>query len=969
MKRNTREESSSMDNNLEKPRRSSLQVNLSYLTNSPDSFEELLNDFSSTINKPIRRTSLNLEKPQRNLPRIISIETRGNNSETFSKDKLLNENCSQLRSEILRKTKELYQNNSELMEKTQQVLQEKKSNKKLENFNSDSEFKKSPSIKIVLKEDEQLTMSATKNTENLLSVKIMKSPLTTRKMETPKSSRCLQITSKLSKGGEENNLPRKRLFAGLGNLSTSPILSGATSKKRAKHASNLERLKNNSLKCSSINENCDDDQRPNDSMEMTTISSHLPIGTRNSFEETGKCSQDKRIISMELTEIKGKILSTPWKNGENNSNSNDSLTNRTSLNVNTSLDRTSQLLDIKNGKNKNSRKSTTSFEGKNGNENENESFETAKNDDQEEKNSSLGETENSPLNETEKNENGNNRENCEESEKKLIGKRVRNFSLSLNGRELGKRTRIEEERTGSKIVNNEGENSQTSPKGSKIERPENVISKRKKLFNLDSKLEKSVVILERNNESFEGGEDFLKPRTSERRKMRSSVIEIGETSRVEVTPYPVSRSFMWKSQIKQNTIGSHSNGSLDKSVSSIDEEATGKRRKNSKEKHPALDSSESDTESQKRNTSRESARRRRISETSSKSSLKNNDTLNESTTSTSSALSSKMKKKKLYPLRGHSGLLTMSPMNTPTPKAKVIKKHRKNVKWQKMKETQRTQRLERTQLKNTDTDESNTEDLEEEIVEVPKKPKRTRKIVSKKIIFKKKLPIDNNEEKLIDKGKRRGRNLIKNCEFSESRRSSMTDFELVEEKEQRKKSSKRVHIVTTGFSNGDKSKVKNVVKELGKAEIESNVTRKTTHVISTGVRTINLLKGILRGCWLVSLEWVLKSQTAGKWINPEPFELAHFSESVKENRRERQIFGNAYVPELFLNCGLIHVNGGTNPSPPILKDLIKLAGGQITENPKEAKIKIGSNGLREIWILDSITSGKIQPEKQYRQRT
>lgn len=957
-----------MDNKLEKPRRSSLQVNLSYLTNSPDSFEESLNDLSPSINnKPKRRTSLNSEIPQRILPRIISIETRpANNSETFSKDQLLNENCLQLRTEILRKTKEIY-NNSELMTKTEQVLQEKQTNReKLENSygkSNSNKNQKSPSIKIVLNEDEQLTMSATKNTENLLSVKIMKSPLTTKKMETPKSSRITQVSSKLN--SENNNFPRKRLFDGLANLSTSPILSGATSKKRAKCA--LENLKNNSLKCSSFKNNGNDDNY--DSMEMTTISSHLPIGTRRSFEETGKCSQDKRVISMELTEIKGKILSTPWKKSNSNSNSNDSMTNRTSLNVNTSLDQSSQRPESKNNQ------QSSSFE-----QERNESFETANNDSGDEKNSPFSEMGNEKREKSEegekreKNEEREKRENREkseerekneQSEEKLRGRRVRKFTLSLNCREknVGKKTIIEEEK------------SQCSPTGSKNENneEENVIARRKKLFNSeDSKLNRSVVILEGNNDSFEGKEDFLKPR-SERRTRRSTVMEIGETSRVEATPYPISRSYMWKSQIKQNTIESNSNASLDRSVLSIDEEVTRKRRKNSKEKHPALDSSDSETESQKRNTSKESLRRR-VSETSSKSSLRN--TLNESTTSsTSSSLSSKIKKKKLYPIRGNSGLLSMSPMNTPTPKAKIIKKHRKNVKWQKMKETQRTQRLERTQLKVTDTDESNTEDLEEEenIVQVPKKPKRTRKVVSKEIIFKKKLPIDvaHKGRKLLENNrKRRGRNFInKNCEFSESRRSSMTDFEPVEEKAKRKKNSKRVHIVTTGFSNGDKGKVKNVVKELGKAEMESNVTRKTTHVISTGVRTINLLKGILRGCWLVSLEWVLKSQSAGKWINPEPFELAHFSESVKENRRERQIFGNAYVPELFLNCGLIHVNGGTNPEPPILKDLIKLAGGQITENPKEAKIKIGSNGLREIWILDSITSGKIQPEKQYRQRT
>lgn len=82
----------------------------------------------------------------------------------------------------------------------------------------------------------------------------------------------------------------------------------------------------------------------------------------------------------------------------------------------------------------------------------------------------------------------------------------------------------------------------------------------------------------------------------------------------------------------------------------------------------------------------------------------------------------------------------------------------------------------------------------------------------------------------------------------------------------------------------DKDIVKSVVKILGLAKIESNVTKNTTHVVTTGIRTINLLHGIIRGCWLVTLEWVLKSLENSTWLNPEKYEIVHFSKAVLVNK-------------------------------------------------------------------------------------
>lgn len=186
--------------------------------------------------------------------------------------------------------------------------------------------------------------------------------------------------------------------------------------------------------------------------------------------------------------------------------------------------------------------------------------------------------------------------------------------------------------------------------------------------------------------------------------------------------------------------------------------------------------------------------------------------------------------------------------------------------------------------------------------------------------------------------------------------------------------------------------VKSIATSLGMAEMELNVSRRTTHVVSTGVRTVNLLQAIIRGCWLITLEWVLKSLESNMWLNPEEFEMKHFSKAVlvkfhmlytfthicyayihiyvysQENRKDRQLFGPSYIPELFTACGLIHVENKTTLPHNTLKELIKTAGGHITENPKLARITVGASGLKETWVIDSITTGELQLTKHYQRK-
>ncbi|KAK2588391.1 hypothetical protein KPH14_004399 [Odynerus spinipes] len=330
---------------------------------------------------------------------------------------------------------------------------------------------------------------------------------------------------------------------------------------------------------------------------------------------------------------------------------------------------------------------------------------------------------------------------------------------------------------------------------------------------------------------------------------------------------------------------------------------------------------------------------------------------------------SKPNKKKLLPL-WENPVLSFSPKETLpnlSPKQPLLTKKRKKFKKKAKSKKFLQQPLETQAYHTTSGLKKHDSDSSENDFVINKKQKKDckklRKVVSKKIVIKKFADSD----------------ILKQLEnlhtYSDQETELLTHKNSLNEFQTRKEiaqellhKSQKIIIVVTGFSKGDKNLIKNIVKSLGMARIEPNVTRRTTHVVSTGVRTLNLLHGIIRGCWLVKLEWVLKSLENNGWLNPEQYEMAHFSKAVQENRKDRELFGMAYVPELFATCGFLYIENGTTPPSHTLKELVKTAGGRITEDPKAAKIIIGANGIKESWILDCITTGDLQPVTQYKKK-
>ncbi|RZF40853.1 hypothetical protein LSTR_LSTR003363 [Laodelphax striatellus] len=172
-------------------------------------------------------------------------------------------------------------------------------------------------------------------------------------------------------------------------------------------------------------------------------------------------------------------------------------------------------------------------------------------------------------------------------------------------------------------------------------------------------------------------------------------------------------------------------------------------------------------------------------------------------------------------------------------------------------------------------------------------------------------------------------------------------------------------IVCTGMHSNEIQFVTKAVEELGGFQLENKVSANTTHVIAyhKNHRTVNLLKGIARGCWIVHYQWVVNSLAAKKWLLEEPYEFTHFSPAVKMCRLDRQAFGKYFKPDLFKDCGRMYVSPSSKPPINDMKELIAQFGGSVTNNSRIADLLIGGeprqrdNVLRisEKWILDCIT--------------
>ncbi|XP_036754111.2 microcephalin isoform X3 [Manis pentadactyla] len=181
-------------------------------------------------------------------------------------------------------------------------------------------------------------------------------------------------------------------------------------------------------------------------------------------------------------------------------------------------------------------------------------------------------------------------------------------------------------------------------------------------------------------------------------------------------------------------------------------------------------------------------------------------------------------------------------------------------------------------------------------------------------------------------------------------------------------------LVMTSMPSEKQSVIIQVVNKLKGFSLAPEVCETTTHVLAgRPLRTLNVLLGIARGCWVLSYEWVLWSLELGHWISEEPFELSDYFPAAPLCRLERHRSLGRYQGTLFAEQPMMFISPASNPPRNKLGELVLLCGGQVTRVPRQAGIVIGpSRGrkttakhLLETWILDSITQHKVCASENY----
>ncbi|XP_055019015.1 microcephalin isoform X2 [Boleophthalmus pectinirostris] len=182
-------------------------------------------------------------------------------------------------------------------------------------------------------------------------------------------------------------------------------------------------------------------------------------------------------------------------------------------------------------------------------------------------------------------------------------------------------------------------------------------------------------------------------------------------------------------------------------------------------------------------------------------------------------------------------------------------------------------------------------------------------------------------------------------------------------------------LVMTSMPTEKQGTVVQVVKALGGFTLVDEVCASTTHVVSgSHRRTLNILLGIARGCWILSFEWILWSLEKRQWIPEEPYELSDQFPAAQICRLQRHLSAGEHQQDLFEDQPAMFVSHFSQPPPQSLVELIQLCGGTVCRTVRQAGLLIGrysgrrpegSRVLSEQWVLDSITHLKLLPYDDY----
>ncbi|KAL5457097.1 hypothetical protein EMCRGX_G034336 [Ephydatia muelleri] len=286
---------------------------------------------------------------------------------------------------------------------------------------------------------------------------------------------------------------------------------------------------------------------------------------------------------------------------------------------------------------------------------------------------------------------------------------------------------------------------------------------------------------------------------------------------------------------------------------------------------------------------------------------------------------------------------------------------------QKVKNVAKTQSASKAQASEQGTSKADTRDPKrrstEEATSEAKKKRRDKEVELKESASKAQASEQGTSKADTRDPKRRSTEEA-TSEAKKKRRSRDKEVELKE----------KPTLVMTSVAVQDQETVYAIVEKLENFEIAKTVCESTTHVICGGPRrTVNVLAGTAKGCWILSLEWVWKSLESGRWLEEEPYEMADEFPAARLFRLERQQqSGPLYRPTFFSSVGSIFISSNSSPSSQDLELLVSLGGGKISASQRKADVCVGCKAwsddvksISERWILDSISEHHLLRMEDY----
>lgn len=174
------------------------------------------------------------------------------------------------------------------------------------------------------------------------------------------------------------------------------------------------------------------------------------------------------------------------------------------------------------------------------------------------------------------------------------------------------------------------------------------------------------------------------------------------------------------------------------------------------------------------------------------------------------------------------------------------------------------------------------------------------------------------------------------------------------------------HIVLTNMSKDEKEDLSAIISKLG-GIVDECVTKFTTHVVSPNeARTMNILRGVIRACLIVNVDWIKESEKQNKFVDANPYQ-----HSISDSNKyyERSFLGSKYKNEIFASHGLFFLDKFKDEKKyGYLKEVIELCSGKITNDVEKSSIIVYDEDqhihrnvkqVKSSHIFDSAMKGKF----------